>query len=141
MGITMSTYYLDSNLYISVLSKDRVSALVVELFSKAESKKVQLTSSALVYGEVLNAGSAANHNDVVQFLDVLPVTYAPLDKLIMVQAAKLRIENTALKLPDAIHLATAIIGQCDMFLSEDKQLVKMAKKYIAGESVLSVVHK
>ena len=135
----MKKYYLDSNLYISALSKDRLSNLVVALYDQAESKKILLASSVLVYGEVLKAGSVAKHDDIVQFLDVLPVTYTPLDKLTMLQAAGLRIENPTLKLPDAIHLATAITSDCDAFISEDKQLVKAAKKYLVAGSVLSIV--
>jgi predicted nucleic acid-binding protein len=47
-------------------------------------------------------------------LEVLPVTRDVLER-----AAALRAEQVSLKLPDAIHAATALIARCDLFVTND----------------------
>lgn len=137
MGISVQKIYFDSNLYISVLNKDALTDHVVMLFEQAEADVLQITSSVLVYGEVIKTSSTAAYGHTVQFLDVLPVTFTQLDKGVMLRAAKLRIDHPTLKLPDAIHIAAALISNCDLLLSEDKQLTKIAKEYLPADSVLT----
>lgn len=135
----MQKVYLDSNLYISALNKDALTEHIVALFEQAEAGTLQIVSSVLVYGEVIKKSSTAVYGHTMQFLDVLPVTYTPLDKTVMLLAAKLRLSHPALKLPDAIHIATALINNCEELLSEDKQLTKIAKDYVPAGSVLTHV--
>jgi predicted nucleic acid-binding protein len=47
---------------------------------------------------------------------------SPLDADILERAARLRAGTSSLRLPDAIHLATAESEQCDYFLTNDKRL-------------------
>ena len=43
----------------------------------------------------------------------------PIDRSILLQAANLRATNN-LKTPDAIHAATALSVNCDLFITNDK---------------------
>ena len=47
---------------------------------------------------------------------------AQLDAAILERAAELRATIESLRLPDAIHLATAETERCDPFLTNDKRL-------------------
>ena len=50
----------------------------------------------------------------------------PIDRTILTHAARLRAADLSLKLPDAIHLASAISGTCEILLSADKKLLAAA---------------
>jgi predicted nucleic acid-binding protein len=45
----------------------------------------------------------------------------PVERAILLRAARLRCE-LHLKLPDAIHVASAVAAGCDLFLSNDHRL-------------------
>ena len=47
---------------------------------------------------------------------------ARLDAAVLERAARLRAAVGSLRLPDAIHLATAESEQCDFFLTNDRRL-------------------
>jgi len=46
---------------------------------------------------------------------------APISRSILIEAARLRARYAVLKLPDAIHAATAISAQCNYFVSNDQR--------------------
>lgn len=54
----------------------------------------------------------------------------PFNKSVFEQATDLRAQ-TALKTPDALHLATAIHAGCDELWTNDKQLGKIASLHLA----------
>jgi predicted nucleic acid-binding protein len=72
----------------------------------------------------------AERNDqaIAAYLEMLsgraPVAVVPITGAILLRAARLRAE-TRLKLPDAIHLATAIETGCATFLSDDRGIRSM----------------
>lgn len=45
----------------------------------------------------------------------------PVDRSILVAAARLRAQLT-LRLPDAIHVATALAADCELFVSNDRRV-------------------
>jgi len=61
--------------------------------------------------------------------EVLPLTRDVMDQATALRAAY------GFKTPDAIHLAAAIVGQCDVFLTNDRRLDRCAEirvEVIAG---------
>ncbi len=46
----------------------------------------------------------------------------PLHASVLEQAAQLRAASPSLSLPDAIHLTTAALEQCNVFLTNDRRL-------------------
>ena len=54
------------------------------------------------------------------FADIIN-DYVPLSRAVMDKATELRAQY-GFKTPDAIHLGAAIIGRCDLFLTNDGQL-------------------
>ncbi|WP_420828284.1 type II toxin-antitoxin system VapC family toxin [Desulfonema limicola] len=50
------------------------------------------------------------------------LTVAHIHREILIEAAEIRSKTTQIRLPDAIHLATAKYHKCLTFLTNDKQL-------------------
>jgi predicted nucleic acid-binding protein len=53
------------------------------------------------------------------------VEFFPIDDIIAIKAAEIRAKYNNIKLPDAIQLATAIVSNCDAFLTNDDNLSKV----------------
>lgn len=64
-------------------------------------------------------------------------TFVAIDAGIAVKAAQLRVQYS-LKLPDALQLATAIVSGCDVFLTNDFQLKKVAELQVLVVDELEV---
>jgi predicted nucleic acid-binding protein len=133
-----SRVYLDTNLFIYVVEEILPYAEQVRpLLQAADQGEIRLVTSLLALAEALVMPCRKGD-------DVLIATYrelftrpppglfvARLDAAILERAARLRATLDSLRLPDAIHLATAESEQCDLFLTNDKRLKAVA--------VLSVV--
>lgn len=63
----------------------------------------------------------------------------PVERRLLIQAAKLRAANLALKLPDAIQLATALTADCELMLSNDRKLLRSAREYGLSTCSLKVL--
>ncbi len=121
--------YLDTNILIYAFEgggpdKGRLSEL---LAGNDGTRPAYLFTSELTLAEVLV--HPLSHNDVhlVQSYDnVLNnsaiLTTCPIDRTVLWHAAVLRSHYSALKLPDAIHLSTAMRLRCTHFLSADTGL-------------------
>ena len=119
--------YIDSNVVISVLSGDSKSGKAMMLLEGSESNKVDLVCSVIMFGEVLYGGQAM---EAKEFLLRAPIDYVDVNKNIMLRVAEMRLGHKKLKVPDAIHLATALFMGCSELISDDAVLRKIASKYI-----------
>lgn len=120
--------YLDTNAFIfAVEEQSERSSLLTELFSVSEeADRVMLVTSELTLAEVLVKPYRNLEDELITrydnmirssaWLDVQPVARPALW-----YAGVLR-SQTGLKLPDAIHLATAFGSDCSHFLTADKAL-------------------
>jgi len=85
--------------------------------------EVSVVTSELTLAEVL-VGPLKTQNIAIQqtYCSFLTSTATfvvpPVNREILEESAQLR-ANTKLKLPDAIHMATALRHQCDSFLTND----------------------
>ena len=68
------------------------------------------------------------------FLAMPDLQLVPLDATIAARAGKLQ-HDTGLKIGDAIHLATALDRQADVFLTNDKRLAKTAAQYLSVKTL------
>jgi len=59
------------------------------------------------------------------------VQLLPINRDVWNKTITLRSQHTALRVPDALHLATAIEHGCRMFWSFDQRLLSVAEKYIS----------
>ena len=61
-------------------------------------------------------------NAFYAFVDGMDIEIKSIDKTIAEKAAQIRAEYKFFKTMDALQLATACLSECDLFLTNDKQL-------------------
>lgn len=123
-----ASIYWDTNIFILLKEHSgREHDLLWDLLDAMRKAGTRPTTSALAISELL-VGPLKNQNkDLIEtyqgwlvdqpWLDVLPV-----NEPVLVGAALLRTNYSKYKLPDAIHLASALHVRCDYFLTADAGL-------------------
>lgn len=121
--------YLDANILIEAFEggNQNGTQLVDLLAGNDGSRPAYLFTSELTLAEVLVQPLLQNNSDLVQSYDNLLNNSAilisvPVNRPVLWNAAALRCRFPSLKLPDAIHLSTAMSFRCTHFLSSDKRL-------------------
>ncbi|MGC1310222.1 MAG: type II toxin-antitoxin system VapC family toxin [Phormidesmis sp.] len=118
--------YLDANIWIYALEAvSEYSQMLAPLFEAADTGSITLVTSELSLAEILvkpikqaNVLEQALYSEAIISNDSL--TVVPVDRSVLIRAARTR-ASTKLKLPDAIHAASAIENACTTFLTNDKQ--------------------
>lgn len=120
--------YLDANIFILAMeSRGSLSDLLIELLI-ADSKEGQaFVSSELTLGELLVGSVKSNNDQLMSTYENVTISnerieIGPVTREIIRAAAWLRAAAPALKLPDAIHIATAISTRCTRFLTNDTRI-------------------
>jgi len=73
----------------------------------------------------LRSGDAAVLADYQRFFASATVKMLPLTAMVCERAAEVRVASAMkIKLPDALHLAAAIVHGCGLFLTNDAQLAR-----------------
>ena len=117
--------YLDSNVVITILEHTAPLNRAQRLFIDAlETGQVTAISSHLTLAECLVKPMRESNKQaieaVLQFLEHQEhIELLQVSRDILVKAAEIRAVSGT-KLPDAIHLASAVAAGCDAFLSDDK---------------------
>lgn len=117
--------YLDSNVVITILEHTAPLNPAQKKFIDAlETGQVTGISSHLTLAECLVKPMRESNEQaieaVLQFLEHQEhIELLPVSRDILVKAAQIRAVSGT-KLPDAIHLASAVAAGCDTFLSDDK---------------------
>jgi predicted nucleic acid-binding protein len=122
-------FYLDTNLFIYAIEDISPFAEQIRpLLQAADRGEIQLVTSLLALAETLVMPFRTQDDWLIakyRRLFTQPPTgllVSPLDAGILERAAGLRARTPSLRLPDAIHIATAEAEQCDYFLTNDKGL-------------------
>jgi predicted nucleic acid-binding protein len=122
--------YLDTNIFIYALEGYPVfRAVLTTLFEALDRGEVTAVTSELTLAEVLVKPLLDRHAErQAAYLQVLqPSTslqIVPVSRDVLIAAARLRADAN-LKLPDAIHAATAQLTSCDQFLTNDARLTSL----------------
>lgn len=119
--------YLDANVFIYALEGyPEFVADLTSLFEGLDRGEVRAVTSELSLAETLVKPVADGHlerqaafNEAIQSSGGL--TVVPITRPTLVKAARLR-SSHELRLPDAIHVATAILHGCTAFLTNDARL-------------------
>jgi len=120
--------YLDTNIFIYAL--EAYPAFVdelTELFESLDEGNLSAVTSELTLAEVLvrpfidgNIERQTAYQHALQSSEVLEVV--PVSRDVLIEAARLR-SVANLRLPDAIHGATARLTGCATFLTNDRRLL------------------
>ncbi len=118
--------YLDTNIWIYALEGFPAYApALTELLTQIDQGNLQGITSELTLAETLvrplQLGNQQQQLMYQQAIANAPhLSIIPVRRDLLIQAAKLR-ATTKLKLPDAIHAATALANHCTSFLTNDPQ--------------------
>ncbi|HEV2402752.1 MAG TPA: PIN domain-containing protein [Candidatus Saccharimonadales bacterium] len=124
---------LDSDVLIAALSPhEEHSNHAQQLIRDVASGKYIAVSSSLIYGEVLSVGTGKEPVDLENFIEqVRNLSTTACDNYVCMRAGELRFKyGGSLRLPDAIHLITAIKNKADLFITNDGSLAKVARELI-----------
>lgn len=135
--------YLDSNIFISAHDESGdVARLLLEMLEAAPAhRRAAFATSELTLAEVLvRAMRRGDEMSVREFRTMLlPSDWLDLQSVsrtVLISSAHLRAQHQALKLPDAIHVASAFACECTHFLSAD---LRLRDRYSVGASTLMVL--
>jgi len=114
--------YIDANIAIYAVEKvPPYDALLSPLWAAAQAGSVEIISSELTWLEALTKplqqGNPTLEALFRAFLTGQEVRLLPATLTLWEQAARLR--SLGLKIPDALHAATAISGGCALFVTND----------------------
>ena len=117
---------LDTNVFISVFAQEPLGEKVLPLIEAAADKGThELISSVLVFAECAvkpyREGNWPALDQVKLMLQMPNLTLYPMDEAVAEEAARLRAAYNC-KMPDAIIVATAIVHDADVFLTNDHRL-------------------
>lgn len=127
---------LDSNVFIAYLQRDDAFFdSAKKLLEDIESKRYKIVFSTLTFGEVMYGAPPNGSLEIVKsfFNDMLGAVAVAADEEVCLLAAELRLKHSSLKLPDAIHLATALVSSADRLITADKKLYTFASNEIKCE--------
>ena len=116
--------YLDANAFIYSVEKiEPYTSQLYPLWVAARAGQIQVLSSELTLLEVMVKPYRGKDRALEgSFRDLLlgsrEVALSPVDLTVLDEAARLR-ALTGLKTPDAIHAATALLGGCALFVTND----------------------
>ncbi|HZZ43250.1 MAG TPA: PIN domain-containing protein [Tepidisphaeraceae bacterium] len=116
--------YLDTNVFIYTLNAfPTLAPILTRLFTIIDIGQLQAITSELTLAELLvkpmrDGDIHAQQTCQSILLNNPRLTLMPIARHTLIESARLRAGST-LKLPDALHLATAILSGCDIFLTND----------------------
>lgn len=124
-AVSVARVYLDTNLFISAFEgPGAVSDHAWWILEAVERGELHGITSELTLAEVLvhplRRGDRAleeAYEGAITASDVF--TVVPVDRSILRQAARLRGEHGSLRLPDAVHLASALSADADWLVTRD----------------------
>ncbi len=152
--MTVSLFYLDANAFIEMVERrTAASQKLMQLYEIKTRGQTVITTSELTLAEVLvkpleqaagyKAGQLAETYkqliyDKGNFQKVIPVDRGVLEDAALIRARFPAQSKYKVKLPDAIHLATAIRANCLVFVTGDARLNSVVQHISKGlESVWS----
>jgi len=116
--------YFDTNIFIYLFEDHpKYQNQISELIEHLDSIGCQIISSEMSLAECLvkpyaddDTGSIELYTENLQTSDFLKMS--PVSRDVLIQASSLR-ASLKNKMPDSIHVATAVIEQCDVFIGND----------------------
>jgi predicted nucleic acid-binding protein len=132
MGAAMSEplprVYLDANVFVAAF--EHVGAHSEHawwIFRAIEDGEIMAATSELTLAEILVKPLERNAADLADGYEKMLVSGAhfevlPVRRDILLGAAGLRAHRSSMRLPDAVHIATAQASSCGFFVSDERRL-------------------
>ena len=122
-----TSLYLDTNVFVYACEGfPEFADILRELFEAIDAGNITAVTSELTLAELLvkpfmdgDTHRQEVYRDTIRNSDLLSVH--PVSRDILIEAARLR-SISPLRLPDAIHVATACSAGCNAFLTNDRRI-------------------
>lgn len=127
-----TSLYLDANVFIYAYEREgRQADAAWQVFEAIERGEFEGVTSELTLAEVLVGPLRRKDDDLAgHYHEILmsegAFNVVGLERSVLIEAAFFRSVAKSLKLPDAIHVATARAQRCQYIVSEDKNLPEAA---------------
>jgi predicted nucleic acid-binding protein len=127
-AMTRPRVYLDANVFVAAFEHAGAhSDHAWWIFDAVESGKILAGTSEITLAEVLVKPIEIGATDLVDGYERMMVSSAsfevlPVRRDILVNAAALRARRSSVRLPDAVHIATAQALSCGFFISDDRRI-------------------
>ncbi|MGL6097352.1 MAG: type II toxin-antitoxin system VapC family toxin [Fimbriiglobus sp.] len=113
--------YLDSNSIIYLIQGHptfgpRVDGWLAHNPSELVSSELTRAETLVLPYRTADAGLVSAFD---RFFAARVADMVPIDRMVWDHAARIRAAHTKLKLPDALHLAAAVAGKCDVLVTND----------------------
>ena len=144
--------YFDTNIFIEMIEESGSAAgqLLIDFFSANDgSQPAYIFTSELTLAELLTGPYKDKNLELIRTYDNIltpggNLALCPVSRELLWQSAVFRATYPGIKLPDAIHITTAIAQGCTHFLTADKGISGQYKHYdhfhqLVGNSALDVV--
>ena len=124
----MASIALDAGILIAFLdASDAQHEAAVDALRPRLATGHQILIGATVYAEILVRPLQRGSDQAIDaFIAAISATIVPIDRVIARRAAQLRGSHRALRLPDAISLATALVAGAE-YLTLDRRLGRIAE--------------
>lgn len=152
-----SRIYFDANVYIELIEKNSpTSTRIARLFGGWEWQTHLIITSEITLAEVLvnpikiavETGDYSLRDLYERTLsiqpgvtDILPIGRAIWQRAALVGAQLKRFADVSVKLPDAVHIAAALDGRCDTFVTNDRALQSAVSAIIARKGMAETAPK
>ena len=119
--------FIDTAPFIYFLeNSSRYMESIGKFFTKCTKENIQIVTSTLTIEEYLvlpySDGKVEYVDNFKRFIEYMNIEVVDIDSNIAEQGAKIRGQYKNFKAMDALQIATAIVKECDMFFTNDKQL-------------------
>ncbi len=120
--------YFDANIFIYTVEQHRDYApLLTRIFEEIGSNAQRVVTSELSLAECLVGARKAHSLELEAIYEELlapgdMILPAPVDRGILRAAARYA-GDAGMRLPDAIHVVTAVAFECEIFLTNDRRIV------------------
>lgn len=121
----MGVIHIDTGVFIALLDSDDVHHDVATTFwTSSRVRGDRIAMSATAFAECLIKPFRDNPKTVTSVRDLfrrIPIEIVQLDEVVAEKAAELRASQPSLRLPDAMVIASAIVGNADQLVTTDRK--------------------
>ena len=125
---TLPRVYLDANVFITAFEHAGArSDHAWWILDAVEGGEILGATSEITLAEVLVRPVERGATDLASAYDRMIVSgpnfeVLPVRRDVLIRAAEIRASRTSVKLPDAVHIASAMAMDCTFFVTEDRRL-------------------
>lgn len=141
--------YFDTNIFIEAFERaDQQGSVIWPVLNAVERGEFGVSTSEISFAELLPKLIIDGEAELISMYERLfwedrIIDAVPIGREVLDEAAHIRAGHLSVRLPDAIHLATAVHASCSVILSNDRKLIPISKLPIVaiGSDCLATIRR